>query len=52
MMITLNDVAALTHLKIHGEFQTMPRLTSAMASSVLVQYLGMSLAEAHEEVVL
>ena len=52
MTITLNDVAALTHLRIDGEFQTPPRLTSAMAPSVLVEYLRMSPVEAQEEVVL
>ena len=51
MTITLNDVAALTHLKIDGVFMTPPRLTSVQAPPVLVQYLGMSPAEAHDEVV-
>ena len=38
-------------MKIDGVFKTPPQLTSVMAPSLLVQYLGMSPAEAHDEVV-
>jgi hypothetical protein len=50
MIITLDDVASLTHLSIFGEFFSSPTLSSTNAARVAHEMLGMGMGEAIRQV--
>ncbi|XP_057426301.1 protein MAIN-LIKE 2-like [Lotus japonicus] len=50
MTITLDDVSSLLHIPVKGKFFTLPVLTREDASSALHKQLGVTQADAEEEI--
>ncbi|XP_057455897.1 protein MAIN-LIKE 2-like [Lotus japonicus] len=50
MTITLDDVSSMLHIPVKGKFFTLPVLTREEASTVLHKQLGVTQADAEEEI--